>query len=190
MNNNVERKNKFTFALTNARSLGPKIGSLIDYFEELDISFALITETWLVKGRDLERNVEDLELGENIAIINKNRHNRKGGGVAILYRKDRCKLGEYNIIGNGWEIVAAVGKLNRDSRKLLVITAYFPPKMDAEQLAGALKAIEDTVRRVKMENEDPYIIIGGDMNRHNLKPAVLPFPDICLLYTSPSPRDS
>ena len=91
------KKNKYMFALTNPRSLGPKIRSLVDYFEELDLTLMLITEMWLVNGRNLDRNVEDLELRENLSIINKNRFGRRGGGVAILYRKDKCKLGEYKI---------------------------------------------------------------------------------------------
>ena len=111
LNNEKNRKNKFTFALTNARSLGPKIKSLIDYFEELEIAIALITETWLVGGRELEQNVADLELGENLSIINKNRCDRRGGGVAIVYDRAKCKLGEYKIQGNGWEIIAAIGTL-------------------------------------------------------------------------------
>ena len=122
------KKNKYMFALTNPRSLGPKIRSLVDYFEELDLTLMLITEMWLVNGRNLDRNVEDLELRENLSIINKNRFGRRGGGVAILYRKDKCKLGEYKIIGNGWEIVAAVGKLKKDSRKFIAITVYLPSK--------------------------------------------------------------
>ena len=37
--------NKLTFLLTNARSLSPKINSLIDYFEESEVTYAMVTET-------------------------------------------------------------------------------------------------------------------------------------------------
>ena len=40
-------KFEFTFLNTNACSLIPKINSLIDCFDELDVSVAAITETWL-----------------------------------------------------------------------------------------------------------------------------------------------
>ena len=61
------------FILTNSRSLTPKINSLVDYFDERDLAFALVSETWLTSGRDLEHNGADLDAGANIGIIYKNR---------------------------------------------------------------------------------------------------------------------
>ena len=40
----------FTIVNTNARSLCPKIHSLIDCFNELEADIAIITETWLTSG--------------------------------------------------------------------------------------------------------------------------------------------
>ena len=49
---------------TNARSLCPKIHSLIDCFEDLQLTFATITETWLCDGEGLdEEDLSDLALG-------------------------------------------------------------------------------------------------------------------------------
>ena len=48
------------FVLTNARSIMPKLYSLIDYFTELELSFAMITETWL-KKESLERIKGELQ---------------------------------------------------------------------------------------------------------------------------------
>ena len=45
-----------SFIVTNARSLAPKIDSLVDSFEELELSFAVISESWL---RQDERMNED-----------------------------------------------------------------------------------------------------------------------------------
>ena len=46
-NNYVRRSfNDFNFVLANARSLRPKLYSLIDTLEEIDGHMAVITETW------------------------------------------------------------------------------------------------------------------------------------------------
>ena len=81
-----------TFVNTNARSLCPKINSLIDNIEELDASFAVVTETWLADGRTLEEDKQDLLLGAGLSLICKNRWpNHRGvayGGVGLLSKED------------------------------------------------------------------------------------------------------
>ena len=53
--NNGRRKSKdFLFGLTNARSLGHKFGSLAEVFDEMGLSFAIVTETWFCDSRSLE----------------------------------------------------------------------------------------------------------------------------------------
>ena len=47
------------------------------------MSAALITETWLTKNVTSNARSEDLEYGENISLIRKDRGGRKGGGVAL-----------------------------------------------------------------------------------------------------------
>ena len=57
--------------VTNARSLAPKIQSMIDNFSELDLNVAIVAESWLKPGESLEREINDLSEGENIGIIHK-----------------------------------------------------------------------------------------------------------------------
>ena len=83
-------QNKYTklrILLTNARSLSPKIMSLINYFEELDLTIAIITESWLADGKTLDDDLAELELGTNLTVIYKNspvrptsRRSSAGGG--------------------------------------------------------------------------------------------------------------
>ena len=60
-----QEKNKidFTFINTNARSLCPKMSSLIDCFGDLSASIGVITETWLTDGESLQEDIDDLVLG-------------------------------------------------------------------------------------------------------------------------------
>ena len=54
---------------------------------ELDISLALISETWLKKNKDVEKEFENIEAAENISSIRRDRGSR-GGGVCIAYNKE------------------------------------------------------------------------------------------------------
>ena len=45
---------------TNARSLSPKIHSLLDNFRELQLDLAVVTESWLASGERLDEDLVDL----------------------------------------------------------------------------------------------------------------------------------
>ena len=97
--NQIKKKTtSFRYILSNARSLNPKIGSLIDCFNDLDLHLAIITESWLKPGRELEHDLQDLESGESLAIIHRSRPSKRnrtaGGGVALVYNKDKIRLNE------------------------------------------------------------------------------------------------
>ena len=50
----------FTLINANARSLTPKIATFTDCFKEMDSHIAVVTETWLWDGPELEDDVDDL----------------------------------------------------------------------------------------------------------------------------------
>ena len=61
--NMTDMENKhyvFTFLNTNARSLSPKMNSLLDCFEEMDAAFAVVTKTWFSDGRGLVKDAKGL----------------------------------------------------------------------------------------------------------------------------------
>ena len=64
---------------TNARSLCPKIDSLIDCFEEMDVTLGIVTETWLADGESLDRDIQDLAKGAGLDMICLNRDPRRQG---------------------------------------------------------------------------------------------------------------
>ena len=77
INNTDKNKNNrvvsLNFVATNARSLAPKMTSLIDCFTELDLHFAVVTESWLKYGLQLRQAAADLNAGCNLDIITRNR---------------------------------------------------------------------------------------------------------------------
>ena len=81
-----------TLINTNARSLRPKIESLLDILEEVDTSVAVVTETWMQDGERMLQEVMDLSLGAGVGILYRNREALASngvsyGGVAVLWKE-------------------------------------------------------------------------------------------------------
>ena len=81
--------NKLNVILTNARSLSPKIKSLIDYLSELEVTAAIVSESWMKDGADLDSDLLDLEKGTALKMIYKNRNSQR--------KTERTSVCQYNI---------------------------------------------------------------------------------------------
>ena len=168
MNENVRnsikriKKTTFDFIVTNARSLAPKIESVITAFNELDLHFAVIAESWLKECKNLSDDLDDLNDGENISIIHKSRKSRRGknagGGIAILFQKNKIRLSERKIRRGKCELVCATGKLPGVARKIVILGAYLPPNIKANQAHEALAYISDAIGIIKQEMNDLSLI--------------------------------
>ena len=162
-NNSLER---LTILNTNARSLCPKINSMIDYFHELECTFAIITETWLSDGEHLQNDIDDLQDGAGVTMLCKNRKkNHRGvahGGVSIWSRDSRARIAPVKLHNPGnFEVLAAVATLKGHSRKMVVMACYLPPSMDAVSSAECLNFIVDSIHVVKRRYENPHIVVGA-----------------------------
>ena len=126
----------------------------------------------MAEGRKLE---DDMWEGEGLKMIVKNRAKTRGGelvrggGVAIVYDPEKIHLKQLPIRKSNHEVVAAMGKFVGVKRKAVLYCAYMPPNMNRPSISAMLKGLSESIHKVKKSMDDPYII--------------------CLLYTSPSPRD-
>ena len=204
--------NDFNFVLANARSLRPKLYSLIDTLEQIDGHIAVITETWFRDTEELSSILRDAEDVTGYGFIRRDRfqatgQDTRGGGVAIVYRKSNFEMTQLKVTGKH-EIVAALGRRTGQKRKLITIGAYITPAADADTSKDFLNTLGDTVRRFKSKYCSPYFVIAGDFNKRQIAKELKEFTDLklvktgptrgantldliftCLLYTSPSPRD-
>ena len=117
----------FNIASTNARSIAPKMNSMIECFRNLDLCFFAVTETWLRNDRRTRGEISDVAASEKIAIITRSRDTR-GGGVAIAYDTERVEMREEKIRANKWEVLFVKGQLQGIRRKICVVVVYVPPK--------------------------------------------------------------
>ena len=163
----IDKYNLMSFALTNARSLLAKIPSLIEAFENLNLHFCTVSETWLKKTRSIDRDIGDLVNSNNLGIIKKNRGAR-GGGVAIVYDTNKISLKQAFPFPDGFEAVCGVGKSSLDAKKFFIVSFYLPPKSSADTVERFCDLLSDRVERAKNELKNPYIIIAGDQNKKNI----------------------
>lgn len=163
--------NELTIINTNARSLSPKIDSLIDCFSEMKADISIVTETWLRSGTPLDHDLADLEQGAGLVALTRNRepHPTTGvchGGVAIIYRKVIRKFKEIQFDNpDGFEVMAAVGTIQGISRKLVVVAAYIPPNYSVSRGSACIEHIESLIIEIKRRYRDPLLVLAGDFNQ-------------------------
>ena len=173
----------FIIINTNARSLCPKIDSLVDCFDELGAHVGVITETWIADGEGLEEDLEGLELGAGLGMICRNRPiNSRGfshGGVAVVYRSEACSFVRVNVPNpDEFEVVVALGTLPGHNRKLVTIGCYIPPGLTVPVGKKCLDYVTDVVLQTRRKYRDPYLVVAGDFNQWDINSALLEYPDI------------
>ena len=191
----LEKKNILTIINTNARSLRPKTDSLIDCFEELNVDIAIITETWLKDGPELDQLCSDLELGAGLCTLSLNRAANPTtgvahGGVAIITRKCAGKFKPFDFPNpDNFEVLCAVGQLTGTSKKLAVVAAYVPPGYSVGRGNACMEFVEDLVVELKRKFDDLFVIYGGDFNQWPAAHAVDEFPDVTEVQLGPTRGD-
>ena len=68
-----------------------------------------------------------------------------------------------------------------DRRKFALFVLYVPPNQKADITKQMMSCLADGIEKVKLDLKDPYIVIGGDLNRRELS-AIADFPDIQWWY--------
>ena len=159
------------FLLSNARSLAPKMTSLIDCMYELKCDFAMINETWFKGGKKLLGELSDVEQAAGIKLICKNRPAKamRGGGVAIAFNT-RCNL-KRKQVKTKHEIVCVVGKIGKVERPFAIFSVYVPPRTKSAEFAELCEDLATALTQVKTTTKNPIIVIGGDFNNRDPSPA-------------------
>ena len=183
-----------TIITTNARSLCPKIDSLVDCMEEMDSAIGMIPETWLADSPSLGTDIDELRALTGLNLIYRNRDpNSNGvahGGVAIVFREEACSMKEIKLDNpDNYEIVAGLATLPGYSRKMIVLVCYLPPGYDVNGGRAAVGYIKDTIIEMKRLYRDPFIVVGGDFNQWEVQEAIGEFPDMSKSDVGPTRKD-
>ena len=184
----------FTIINTNARSLCPKIQSLVDCFEELGAAIGTITETWLTDGQSLQDDIQDLNLGSGIGMICRNRAaNSRGfshGGVAMIYQTGSCNFSRVDLLNPAeFEVLVCAGTIPGHSRKMIVVSCYIPPGYDVARGKACLEYIADVVLEMKRKYKEPYLVISGNFNQWDISAALSDYHDVSETPVGPTRGD-
>ena len=132
--NAVYRKNIFTIALINARSLIHKLNSFEDTMNELGSDVCLLTETWFKNSNRIKNELEDFKNKTGYNFIRRDRAGlKRGGGVAICYNSERIQMSHAKLPPSKHEVLATIGRRVGQRRKIVCIVVYIPPHYNAEQ---------------------------------------------------------
>ena len=181
-----------TIINTNARSLTPKIDSLIECFSELDVDIGIVTETWLKSGVELDLDLRDLEDGTGIAgfCLNRDPNPRTGvahGGVAVFYKKS---LGNMKVVDinnpEKFEILTVAGSIRGSARKIGIIAVYLPPNYSTGRANRAIEHVENIIIELRRKYTDPYLVLAGDFNQWPVEQALAEFGDMREVEVGPT----
>lgn len=184
------QRNIFTTLLINARSLLPKLESFRKILKELCADICLVTETWFRETEKINDEIADFTNKTGYCFLRRDRKDRRGGGIAICYKKEKIAMSKAKIPPSKHEIYAAIGRRRGQRRKIAVLVAYVPPWYNAQQNKSFYKAANDALMTICNKYVDPYVIVGGDFNRRSLREATREYPDITQIATGPTRADS
>ena len=176
---------------TNARSIKPKMNCFVDNFKELDLTFAVITETWLTDGDVLSMQVENLLLGSGLSLFTRNRPpNIAGfshGGIAIVTRESCSKFKVFDFPNpDGYEVMAVSGSVLKLSRKVFIIACYMPPNYRVPRAKGCFEHVNNLILEIKATEANALICLAGDFNQWEIEKPLEDFPDLGEVLTGPT----
>ena len=184
-----KRSSEFVLAVTNARSIENKIDSMYDMFNELDVSVAVITETWSKDNENYKRIKERSEHEHGLSIIAKHRPGRKKGGGVFIVAKNNCvEAKEYKLKNSRFEIVVTKCKIIGINRPLFIFGMYVSTALKKADVLSMFEMTNEEVLKIKTKEKDPMFVFAGDFNRNDVTPLIGDYEDIEEYKNSPGTR--
>ena len=179
-----------TFGTTNARSLWEKREDLFDNFHNLDMFFAVVTETWFYESPALVSVMNGAREEEKLEFINYCRkpdgRKNRGGGVSIVFDPGKISMKKFNTKTAGHELVVAKGKIGGNSRPLFVVAVYISTRLTHRQKLSLVEVMCNAVLKIKTDSNNPYIVIAGDLNKTDISCLLTDYPDMKILPCGPT----
>ena len=146
----------------NAQSINNKISKLIQILEDNSISICCLCETWLQS----QNNPITAYISESgYKIHHFNRTNRKGGGVAIVSKKEFAQKYSRSLNYKSFECVIQSLKTDKSSVNLTFIVIY---RLDSVLSSVFMDEFYECVEYVKLNFK--HFVFCGDFNFHLNKP--------------------
>ena len=177
-------------AVSNVRSLLPKINSYKTDILEREIGLSLLTEIWEVEGKKKHMSeVTKMLEKEGLKYISTPRASHKrGGGCAIVAHLPQFTLEKIDlIIPKSIEVVYGLVRPKKPGTKIKEIIAvafYSPPK--SKKKTQLIDHIISTCQSLLTKYPRAGLIIGGDKNDMSISPLLVGLPRLKQIVTQPT----
>ena len=178
-----------SIALYNMRSLLPKISNVILDFKMRLCDLFCLTEVWsLDKCKENDENaLISMDELDGIDIVYSTRSEKKGGGVAIMCKKETYSMKKANIeIPKGIEIlwIVASSKMPKCDFKILVGVFYSPPLQGKN--VKLVEHISDVIHTQLTKFPSLPILVLGDKNKIDMNSLCKIDPSFSQIVTKPT----
>lgn len=177
-----------TIAVSNLRSLIPKIRNFARDIKEREISLALLTEVWEKKQKKKHIfEIDKLLYMEGLKYISTTRpSNKRGGGAAIVADLSKFSLEKLDVtIPHNLEIVWGMLRPKSETksgiREIIAVSFYSPPRSPKKN--KLLDHILTTVHLLLSKYPNAGLVIGADKNDLNIASLITGIPRIKQLVT-------
>ena len=171
------------FMLTNARSLIPKVNSMVDAFSSLQLNFASITESRALK--DWLVDLEGRSPGSASCTAAGTAGPRKQGGGGHYLQHSYLQFKNEGIETN-FEVMCATGRVGKIERRVVVFAVYVPPGIKVGDLEKLRELLALEVAAAKQSYRNPIIIVNGDFNHRDVGDALCEVEKFDLLASGPT----
>ena len=177
-------------AVSNLRSLLPKINNFKTDVLEREIGLSLLSEIWEVKGKKkhMSEITKMLEIEGFKYISTPRASNKRCGGCAIVAHLPKFSLEKIDVsIPRSVEVVYGLLRPKQQSaqlREIIAVAFYSPPK--SRKKTQLLDHIVATCQSLLTKYPQAGIVIGGDRNEMSISPLITGLPKLKQLVTKPT----
>ena len=152
-----------SLSVLNVQSIKNKEILIMDYIIENRIDMCIITETCLSDGDDIWISTSDFSK-HNYSITVANRQNRRGGGLALIYKTTQKFTSSKKGTARSFEYV--IWKLTVQSTSIIIIALYHPLYSEKNPITNTMFINDITELLTEVLSQHQNIILAGDFNIH------------------------
>ena len=175
-------------AVTNIRSLVPKIGNFAEDMKERDIGLNLLSEIWEKPGKRKHKfKIDQMLHMEGLKYISTPRPPaRRGGGAAIVAPISKYHLEKIDVLIPHnleicWGMLRPKTEDKLEIKEIIVASFYSPPK--SKKKSKLLDHILTTLHVLLKKYPKAGIIIGADRNDLNISSLLMGIPRVHQIVT-------
>jgi hypothetical protein len=96
-----------------------------------------------------------------------------------MSRNSRAKITRLKLHNPGnYEVIGAIANVKGHEKRVVIIAAYMPPSMNADQSKECMQYLVDLLHEAKQVCDSPHIYVAGDFNQFQVQDALAEHADL------------